>query len=238
MRFTSLVIVVVALAVSAAVGQRSDTGSLPLGQPTESLSAAEGAPEPGSGDLGVVQTVGSLGLVVALIVGVAAGAKWLAKKQGGLAAQLGAGGRAPSGVAEVLARYPLARGQSIVLMRIGQRVLVTFHATGGKNGPTMTRLSEIVDPEEIADLLVKTREAEAEDAQNRFSEAIAAAESRHVDVPARAPSEFRSVQTSPEGDRVELLSVDRSSESGPDAVTRLRERLAGLGVPASAGAGS
>ena len=58
-----------------------------------------------------------------------------------------AGGRAPSGVASILARYPVARGQQVVLLEVGRRILVTHQSAG-----TMTTLSEITDPEELADL--------------------------------------------------------------------------------------
>lgn len=57
------------------------------------------------------------------------------------------GGKAPSGVAAVLARYPVARGQQVVLLEVGRRVLVV-HQTAS----TMKTLSEITDIEELADL--------------------------------------------------------------------------------------
>ncbi|MEM7622450.1 MAG: hypothetical protein AAF235_04530 [Planctomycetota bacterium] len=258
---TRLVILIASAALAVFAGDRvfASPAAIPLGVASESQPLFETqTPAEEAPGLGIAQTVGSLGLVVALIVLAGAGAKWLAKRQGGLAAQLGAGGRAPSGVAEIVARYPIARGQTVVLMRIGARVLVTFHATGGKNGPTMTRLCEIDDPEEIADLLVKTREAEAEQAQARFSEAIAQAESRHdaVRTDRPRPSAFRTVHTSAEGDRLELTNMNPAAASsgtnsatntaasahqntGIDAVARLRERLAGLGVgPTMNGASS
>jgi len=223
-------------APGGAVGPAGPKAALPLGpvgEPAPASPAAE--PEDGPG-LGVLRTAGSLGVVLVLIGGFAAGSRWLAKRHGGIASQLGAGGRAPSGVAEVLARYPMGRGQSVVLLHIGRRVMVAFHATGGKNGPTMTPLSEVTDPEEVADLLMRTREPEAEAAQSRFAEAIAEAESRHAAFePKPRPSAFRTVQTSAEGDRAELLSVSGDvgtlpERDGLDAVARLRERLSGLGV--------
>ena len=208
-----------------------------LGEPVEADPIGDAEADPG---LGLTQTVGSLAIVIGLIVAASAGARWLARKHGGLASQMGAGGKAPSGVAEVLARYPLARGQTVVLLRVGQRVLVTFHGVGGKNGPTMSLLSEVTDPEEVADLLVKTREREAEEAQHRFSAAIAEADARHAEAraahdPTPRPPAFRTVQTSAQGDRVELLGA-RPAEpngftdrTGLDAVARLRERLAAAG---------
>ena len=46
-----------------------------------------------------------------------------------LAGPLAGHGR-PSGVVEVLARYPLARGQSVVLMRVARRVLILHQSSG------------------------------------------------------------------------------------------------------------
>ncbi len=228
---------VIALGCSFAGGQTgplpADPRTLPLGapSPTAERPAAIGANEDATG-MDIVRTLGSLALVVGLIGALAFGARWAAKKQGGLAGQLGAGGRAPSGVAQVLARYPMSRGQTLVLFHIGSRVLVTFHATGGKAGPTMTPLCEITDPEEVADLLLKTREEEARETQARFREAVESAEAAFDRAsPRPGPSPFRRVQTSPGGDRVELLSTQGppASASPGDAVSRLRARLSTLG---------
>jgi flagellar biogenesis protein FliO len=222
------------LASAQAVPLPADSRTLPLGAP----AAAERTTPIGSGEdssiIEIVRTLGSLTLVVGLIGALAFAAKWFAKKQGGLAGQLGAGGRAPSGVAQILARYPMSRGQTLVLMHIGSRVLVTFHATGGKAGPTMTPLCEITDPEEVADLLLKTREEEAAETQARFREAVESAEAAFDESTALKPkpSPFRRVQTSPAGDRVELLSTSAPTSSSPDAldaVSRLRARLSTLG---------
>lgn len=228
----------VALGCSLAYGQigavSSDARTLPLGAPSPAVqrSAPIGTNDDATG-VDIVRTLGSLALVVGLIGALALGARWAAKKQGGLAGQLGAGGRAPSGVAQVLARYPMSRGQTLVLFHIGSRVLVTFHATGGKAGPTMTPLCEITDPEEVADLLLKTREEEAAETQARFREAVESAEAAFDRAsPKPGASPFRRVQTSPSGDRVELLTTPAAPpapHSPSDAVSRLRARLSTLG---------
>lgn len=88
-----------------------------------------------------VKTFGSLAVVVVLILLL----KGVVGRFGrGLA---GRGGR-PSGVLEILARYPVGRGQSVVLMKLGRRLLLLH-----QNGSSMTTLSEISDPEEVANLL-------------------------------------------------------------------------------------
>lgn len=62
----------------------------------------------------------------------------------------GAAGKRPSGVVEVLARYPLARGQSIVLIKVARRVIVAHQSSDG-----MKPLSEFSSEEDVADLLAR-----------------------------------------------------------------------------------
>lgn len=59
-----------------------------------------------------------------------------------------AGGGRPSGVLEVLARYPIARGQHLVLIKLARRILLIY-----QNGSAMTMLSEVSDRDEVAALL-------------------------------------------------------------------------------------
>ncbi len=58
------------------------------------------------------------------------------------------GGKRPSGVVEILARYPVARAQNIVLVKVGRRVLVAHQGAQG-----MQTLSEFSSPEDVADIL-------------------------------------------------------------------------------------
>lgn len=61
----------------------------------------------------------------------------------------GSGGGRPSGVVEILARYPMgARGQSLILLKVGRRI-VLLH----QSGTSMAALSEMHDPDEVAGLL-------------------------------------------------------------------------------------
>jgi flagellar biogenesis protein FliO len=60
---------------------------------------------------------------------------------------LGGAGR-PSGVVEILARYPVARGQQLILLKLARRVLLIH-----QNGTAMTTLSEMSDADEVAALL-------------------------------------------------------------------------------------
>ena len=67
---------------------------------------------------------------------------------------LGPAGRAPSGVLEVLGRYPAGRGTLLILLRLDRRVLLVAQS-GGRTGTGMTTLCEIDDPASVASLLAK-----------------------------------------------------------------------------------
>ena len=64
------------------------------------------------------------------------------------------GGGRPSGVLEVLGRYPIARSQSLVLLKLGGRVVLVHQTRAG-----MTAISEISDPQEVAALLARVESA-------------------------------------------------------------------------------
>lgn len=105
---------------------------------------------------------------------VGAGVRKMARTRGGLISQLGAGGRAPAGVLEVLGRYPVSRGSTLVLLKLDRRVLLTCQTVGRKHsGPAMATLCEIDDPEEVASLLMKTREDEGDSLAKKFQGMLA-----------------------------------------------------------------
>ncbi len=60
------------------------------------------------------------------------------------------GGKRPEGVVAVLARYPIARGQQIVLLKVGRRVIVTHQGPQG-----MQPLSEFAAEADVADLVAR-----------------------------------------------------------------------------------
>ncbi|MHC4774872.1 MAG: flagellar biosynthetic protein FliO [Planctomycetota bacterium] len=90
----------------------------------------------------------ALGAVVALLLLLRVGLRRL----GG---PLAGGGR-PSGVLEVLARYPVARGQQLVLLKLCGRVVLLHQARTG-----MTTLAEVSDPDEVAAVLGRVGSASA-----------------------------------------------------------------------------
>lgn len=150
--------------------------SLDLGAGTE-RQPSEG--EAASSSFAFARTLGALGLVVVLIIALALVARRLARR-GGLMAQLGAGGRAPSGVLEVLGRFPAGRGCTLVLLKLDRRVLLVCQTSGkGLMGAhAMTTLCEVTEPEQVASILVKTRDEQGESLARRFEAVLAGADER------------------------------------------------------------
>lgn len=122
---------------------------------------------------GGLPTILALGIVLALLVGVACVTRRFARSKGGLMGALGPGGRAPSGVVEVLARYPVARGSTLILLKLDRRVLLVSH-TAGKGAASLTTLCELTDPEDVASILLKTRDDEGDSIARRFESVLAA----------------------------------------------------------------
>ena len=65
---------------------------------------------------------------------------------------------AQGSVVEILARYPVGRGQSLIVLRVARRVLLLHQA-----GTSMTTLSEFADPvaRTLEDLERRSKETEA-----------------------------------------------------------------------------
>lgn len=120
---------------------------------------------------GWARSLASVALVVGLILVLAAAARFLSRRSGSVAAMMGPGGRAPSGVIEVLARYPVARGQVLVLLRIDRRVLLLSQNISAKGGG-LTTLSQFDDPSEVAAILQQTRDEASESVSARFRQAM------------------------------------------------------------------
>lgn len=146
------------------------TESLPLGRPARSALSDLGASDAAPANTGAgwwAQTTAALVFVIGLIFALRWGAQRMARRAGGIAWQMGPAGRAPSGVLEVLGRYPVARGQSLVLLKMDRRILLLGQTSAG-----FSTLSEIENPEEVASLLVKTRDDEGASMAARFNELL------------------------------------------------------------------
>lgn len=124
----------------------------PLGRPNHRLSARPVEAGAASGGLGgldprmneIARVLGALAVVIGLLVVV----RLLIKRKGG--GGLAAAGGRPSGVVEILARFPVARGHQLILLKLARRVVLLHHG-----GSAMTTLSEISDPDEVAALLAR-----------------------------------------------------------------------------------
>ncbi|MGP1346408.1 MAG: flagellar biosynthetic protein FliO [Phycisphaerales bacterium] len=189
--------------------------SLPLGA---SLDGDRGAPASGGGAVGgdgffghwAFRTGGALAIVIALALVLRSLARAVAGHAGGIRGQLGAGGRAPSGVLGVLGRFPIARGQTLVLLRVDRRVLLLSQTPAG-----FGTLTEIVDPEEVASIVGKCEAGARSGDDGGFQGVMRALE--------RDPSVARGPMS---GDR--FATGDRFARSGAGS---------GAGVGAGMGAG-
>lgn len=189
----------------------NDLRPRPLGRAKEAVSVAAGSTQPQTSwtESHTVRTTLALGLVLAVIFGVAAMVKKLAKSNPSFAAAFGASARGPSGLLEVLGRYPLSRGQTLVLLRVDSRVLLIAQTSprlrGGSGG--LVTLCEIAEPEEVASILMKVQDAEGQSSTDRFRSVLERFDQTHPeDEPAFvevAPA-ARNIRVTSEGDRAEL----------------------------------
>lgn len=208
--------------------------SLPLGassaaKPTGAEAAAETR---SSTTLGLSRTLGALMGVVGLAFACAIAWRWIAQKRGGLIASLGAAGRAPSGVIEVLARYPVARSQRLVLLRVGRRVVLTCQSSSVRGGAgAMNTLAEFTDADEVASLLCAVRETDRSTNETDFRVALRELERADAGQPLSTKIEF----SSRAGDTVQFsdprIQIPRqSAPTSPidPAIGQLRSRLAAM----------
>ena len=127
----------------------------------------------------------------------------------------------PQGVVEVLARYPVARGQHIVLLKVGRRVIVTHQSAQG-----MKTLSEFSGEAEVADLIGRC-EAGAR-ASSPFSfDALLRQSGKSIDAHEQAAgSDARAVAAAPRGRRADprdaLPALMRDAEIETVDLTRAR----------------
>jgi hypothetical protein len=190
------------------------------------------------------QTIIALGGVLLLIFGIAQFYKRLARTQGGLAGKIGAGGSAPSGILEVIGRYPISTGLTLVVLKFDRRVLLVSSSAGtrGKHArnAAMQTLCELTDPEDVASILLKSRSASGESIASSFERALQDADDFTDDsiyrydeqLSASAPVQSRAPRQAPprtiatdEGDRAELWSTQND---GKVAAQVLRQRLAAM----------
>jgi hypothetical protein len=227
----------------AAPGPIAPGESRPLGIPTRDASQPpESAGSATSTGGAITQTILALGGVLVLAVVGGALVRGIARSQGGLRASLGAGGRAPAGILEVVGRYPIARGSSLVLLKLDRRILLLSQSAQGRlgSGAAFSTLCEITDPEEVASILVKARDEDGDSMSERFR-GILSRFDRTFDEQPSSPAAPRH-RTSSGVDRVELWDenradiplVDLTRQPGPSEhggpIASLRKRLASLRI--------
>ncbi len=205
---------------------------------------------------GITRTVLSLGLVVGLVLVCAAVAKRLLGKRFGLMGAMGPGGKSPAGLLEILGRYPVVRGQTLVLLKLDRRLLLLSQNAGGlglrrgAGGGGLTTLCEVTDPDEVASILVKAQDAEGESISAKFTSLLRQFDGDEEEAAGNAETRARRVVQSVDGDRAKLLAetvgavvgagtkaVSATPRRAPDAAVSLRARLGAMRA-ASAGSGT
>lgn len=186
------------LAAALALNQPKPAGT-PLGAPPQTAApTARGTAlidpdEPAAaGGHGLGRTMLALAGVVLLIVGLSWMFKRASRAAGGLTGSLGAGGRAPAGIIEILARYPLASRHTLVVLRFDRRVLLCSMTGGTRStGSGMTVLCELDEPEDVASILIKSRDQAGESIARSFERSLRDAERLAQDAAEPPPIHIR-----------------------------------------------
>ncbi|MEM9414075.1 MAG: flagellar biosynthetic protein FliO [Planctomycetota bacterium] len=171
---------------------------LPLGPSENADGDGADAPQDGMGSGWLMNTLGALGLVIALIFVV----RWVAKRWG-----VGGGVRVTSSpIVEVLSRTTVAPRNHVVLLRVGSRILVVNDGASG-----MRTLATVDDPDEVAGLLQSVQAAADSSMSNSFGKVMS-----------KLSSQWSSADDAEElgGDDSEVV-VDRAR----GALAGLRDRL-------------
>lgn len=192
------------------------TESLPLGAPSEAQPLGAARAGGAAGSLGIGRTVIALAAVVAMAAMLAAAYRQWASRHGGLAMAMGAGGRAPSGVLEVLGRYPISRGLTLVLLKIDRRVLLLAQTRTGRfgTGSSLRALCELTDSEEVASIVGRCRDEAGDSLAGKFRSMLQQFEATDEELGEIDGEPLRLVEFSGDGDRVELWDTGAGAEAG------------------------
>jgi flagellar biogenesis protein FliO len=223
------------------VSARKSTTLAPVVKPRQSDPASPTS---------ITRTVLATASVVALVIVIGLAAKKLLKRTGGLMGALGAGGKAPSGVLQVLGRYPVASGTQLVVLKFDRRVLLIAQ-TGGKalrGAATMQTLCELTDPSEVASVLIKCGGEEQTKLAAQFQsilrgEDAAMDQSMDRSIVVRTPTTPAlaharepqpktpakpDVRTSPRSHRSASVPASTKSDDSREAANAIRARLAAM----------
>jgi flagellar biogenesis protein FliO len=187
--------------------ERSLLESKPLGQQAEppirrSGSSSDGSPVASTAEFATqisefAKVAGALIAVLAL----AFAARAVVRRIGGVAFA----GPRPSGVVEILARYPLARGQQFVVIKFARRIVLA-HA----HGTAMLPLCEMNDPEEVASLLARLEAGATSKTAGKFRQTLKQFQSEHHSANVRESERL----IPSHGDGAEIVDLTRARGRG------------------------
>jgi len=143
----------------------------------------------------ITRVLGALAVVIGLVL---LGKSFLRRAGGAMPGQ-----ERPSGVMEILARYPVARGQQMILMKIARRIVVLHQA-----GHAMTTVSEITDPDEVAGLLSRMEAGSNQRGAAKFRQTLNDFHAEH-----ESESAFSRPRGLPRGD-TQVIDLTRSQGKG------------------------
>jgi len=182
-----------------------------LGEPNGALSARpDGASvrEAGQNPLAALDPrhneVTRMFAALAVVLGLLILLRIFLKRASGLLA----GGGRPSGVLEILARYPVGRGQSLMILKMARRILLVHQA-----GSSMNTLTQVTDGEEVAALLARMEAGARSREAIRFKNALRTFQDEHERLADR-----------------HLPAGDGSGIEGAELVDLTRRRPFGLGA--------
>jgi flagellar biogenesis protein FliO len=203
--------------------------SRPLGKPNSLLSARPERAEPVEKDSSAslfsaidprsndfTRVIGALAAVIGLILL----ARTLLKRY--LPAALQGGGERPSGVIEILARYPMGigrsagRGQQLIVLKFARRILLVHQA-----GSTLSTLSEMTDRDEVASLLSRLEAGANAKSQDKFRAALHAFESEHDVITAQQSRAGAALAAG----EIEIIDLTRTQVRGMSGTSRARRLL-------------
>jgi flagellar biogenesis protein FliO len=198
---------------AAAINAASVSEAKPLGKVPAQASAARArvsdseldhvGPAAGSQTNEIVRVGGALAAVIGLL--------FLVKTVFRRAGSLMVVGNRPSGVLEILARYPVARGQHLVVLKMARRVLLLH-----QSGAVMTTLSEVTDQNEVASLLARMEAGSRMKESARFRAALNRFDAEHEAVApvAETPVKRAGRSAGAAGLETEVIDLTRSQVRG------------------------
>lgn len=152
---------------------------------------------------GIVRVIGATALVVF--------AAWIVARIARRLSGPMARARRPSGVIEILARFPVARGQQLVLVKLGRRILLMH-----QGGASMTTLTELVDENEVAAMLARIEAGASDGLAPRFQSLLERFNAEHTaaDGPTKRVGGVDARAALLESDAAEFVDLTRSDRRG------------------------